>query len=647
MEIDLKAIQCQNYTIASSREWLITNGLGGYASCTVAGANTRRYHGLLVAALHPPTERYVLLSKVEERVRLNEQEYLLSSNQYVGAVFPQGYLHLERFELYPVPTFTYRLGWDAQIIKQVFMAYGRNTVYLTWRYQGDSPIQLVLAPLIAFKFYHHEMQARPDFPLAVDFAQDQVQVIYERCFPPLHLLAPGAALQPSGYWYYRFEHLREMERGLDCLEDLYNPVLFYFHLRPGEQAVLIGTVEGNQPEEPDRVLHSIRERQQALLASANLRAPFARLLVLASDAFCVRTPERAAVIAGYHWFTPWTRDTLIALPGLCLITKRYDFAREVLDSFLDHLSQGMLPNRFPDHLQPPDYNQVDGTLWYFYAVHQYLQHYWDREFAQKVLPALQEIIAWHQQGTRYNIHVDEDGLLYAGEPGVQLTWMDAVIGSQVVTPRIGKPVEVNALWINALRVLEWLEQRLGGSGERYGRAASAAEMRFREAFWYAEKGYFYDVLTDDGPDDALRPNQLLAISLPFAPATLEQARSALLQIQTHLLTPFGLRTLSPDHPTYRGRYGGPPEQRDAAYHQGTVWAWLLGPFLTAYVKVTGDRAGARRMLRPMREHLREAGLGFISEIFEGDPPHEPVGCIAQAWSVAELLRTLVEDAQIR
>lgn len=647
MEITFNALQCQNYETSSQREWLITNGLGGYASSTVSGANTRRYHGLLVAALRPPTGRFVLLSKVEERVQIGDRELLLSANQYVGTIFPQGYLHLERFDLHPVPTFTYYLSSESRLIKRIFMPHGANTVYLTWELRGDLPIHFTLSPLIAFKFYHHEMAAHPGFPLAVHFEPEQASVLYDGHFPPLRLMARDGSFQPSGHWYYRFEHLEELNRGLDYLEDLYNPCLIHFYLKPGERAELVCTVEATEPPFPDEALQAIETRQSDLIKQAGFRDPVLKLLTLASDAFCVKTPQRATIVAGYHWFTDWTRDTMISLPGLCLVTKRFDFAREVLESYLKYLDKGMMPNRFPDALEQPEYNTVDGTLWYFNAVYEYLSRRWDEEFAKIVLPVLKEIVEWHWQGTRHNIHLTEHGLLYAGEPGWQLTWMDAKVGEEVITPRIGMPVEVNALWVNALCILEWLEQQLGRSGESYGRAAIAAAEQFKQVFWCERKGYFYDVVGNGEPDDTLRPNQLLAISLPFAPATEDQARSALLQIQANLLIPFGVRTLSPDHPNYRGRYEGPVDFRDRAYHQGTAWAWLLGPFLTAYLKVTGDKMGARRMLRPLREHLREAGIGFISEIFSGDPPHEPAGCIAQAWSVGEVLRVMVDELEIK
>lgn len=647
MDITLNALQCQNYDIASEREWLIANGLGGYASSTVSGANTRRYHGLLVAALRPPTDRFVLLSKVEERVQIADREFLLSTNQYVNAVFPQGYLHLEKFDLYPVPTFVYNLSHEARITKRVLMPYGENAVYLHYHLEGSRPIQLTLSPLITFKFYHHESSARADFPQAVHFEPHQVRVIYEERYPPMRLLSPGGFAQPSGHWYYRFEHLQELARGLDSQEDLYNPCLFHFYLKPGESATLIATLSEGEPEPWDEAFRQVQQRQSAVLRQSGFRDPMLQLLTLSADTFRVRNHERSTIIAGYHWFTDWTRDTMIALPGLCLATGQRDFAREVLNSYARYMDQGMLPNRFPDQFDTPEYNNVDGTLWYFQAVYDYLRRGWDADFATEILPVLESMVAHHQAGTRHHIRVDEDGLLFAGEPGVQLTWMDAKIGNFVVTPRIGKPVEVNALWVNALSIVAWIEQQMGGSGEAYSRAAHAATLRFQEAFWLQEKGYFADVITDEYKDETLRPNQILALSLPFAPASPEQAKSALQHIQTHLLTPFGLRTLSPDHPDYRGRYHGPVEMRDTAYHQGTAWAWLMGPFITAYVKITGDRMGARRLLRPLREHLREAGLGSVSEIFDGDLPNLPNGCIAQAWSVGELIRAMADDLEIQ
>jgi predicted glycogen debranching enzyme len=381
---------------------------------------------------------------------------------------------------------------------------------------------------------------------------------------------------------------------------------------------------------------------------------FARLLTSAADQFIVARGEQKSVIAGYPWFGDWGRDTMISLPGLTLVTGRYDDARSILRGFAANVDRGMLPNRFPDAGEAPEYNTVDATLWLFHAVFEFLRYTRDYEFVRTELyQPLMEILAWHERGTRYGIGLDSDGLLHAGVPGVQLTWMDAKVGDWVVTPRMGKPVEIQALWYNALRVMERLAAGFADHDQaaHYGALAERAHSRFQTAFWNEDAGCLYDVLSDNGPDRSIRPNQIFAVSLPHPILEQHLALRVLDVVEWELLTPYGLRTLSPRDPNYHGRFGGDPHTRDAAYHQGTVWPWLLGPFLTAYVKVHSDSQEARhradRFLDALRAHLWQAGLGQISEVFDGDPPHQPGGCIAQAWSVAEILRTYVEDAMGR
>jgi len=644
MQIVLDSVQCTDFGVSSQREWLVTNGIGGYASSTVAGANTRRYHGLLVAALVPPTDRFVLVSSLDAKVELSGQEFLLNANQYPDAVYPQGYLHLQKFLLNPEPSWYYGLPGNSTLIKRVWMAHGQNTTYVTYELQGNKPIRLTLSPLIAYKNYHEEMHPRPGFPLDEKVDKETITITYDKNFPPLKMMAPNATITETEVWYYQFEHLRERERGLDSLEDLYNPIACSYYLTPGERAVMIFTTELKEVEtDVDAALSAERKRLADLVALSGLKDPVAQLIAQNCDAFLVKAPDRTTVIAGYPWFTDWGRDTMIALPGLCLTTKRYDEARDILLSFAKHVNKGLIPNRFPGEGQPPEYNTVDATLWYANSIYKYLSIRWDLDFALVIMPVLCKIFIGHCQSSLYNVIVEKDGLLSAGEPGVQLTWMDAKVGDWVVTPRIGKPVEINALWINFLRIMEWLAGKLGQPTKEYEQAASLAELSFREKFWYEEKGYFYDVISDGPPDTSLRPNQVLAISLPFAPAAKEQAESVIEVIQSNLLTPYGLRTLSPDDPSYIGTYSGSQASRDAAYHQGTVWPWLMGPFIEAYIAVTKDRPGARRMMVSLREHLKEAGMGYISEIFDGDPPHHPVGCIAQAWSQAEMLRVWVEE----
>ena len=378
---------------------------------------------------------------------------------------------------------------------------------------------------------------------------------------------------------------------------------------------------------------------------------FVQALTSAADAYVVSRNDQKSVIAGYHWFSDWGRDTMIALPGLTLPTGQYDVARSILRTFAQHVDRGMLPNRFPDAGEAPEYNTVDATLWFFEAVRAYLAYTGDLAFVRDELyDVLSDIIAWHVRGTRFGIKVDANGLLASGEPGVQLTWMDAKVGDWVVTPRRGKPVEIQALWYNALCIMEDLAARLNdddAARKRYGGMAALTKWSFNRLLWNEKGGYLYDVVNGGPPDPSIRPNQIFAVSLPHSMLSLERAQQVVSVVQQNLLTPYGLRSLAPSDPHYRGRYTGDPASRDGAYHQGTVWPWLMGPFITAYIKVNGGSGAARRQaeqwLGPLKEHLADAGLGHISEIFDGDPPHRPVGCIAQAWSVAEVLRAKVED----
>jgi glycogen debranching enzyme len=669
----------QDYQQASSREWLVTNGIGGYASSSLAGSNTRRYHGLLVAALTPPTGRQVLLSKMEEAVFSNGQTYELSANQYPGVIHPQGFQYLERFEVYPAPTFTFRLGPALLLQKRIWMAYGRNTTYIQYTLlEAPGPIELTLLPLICGKGYHEEMSSGCG-PLPVSRAASHCTEIQCLSTPAqLRLLLPGSEWEATGCWFYNFEHAREQERGLDWREDLYNPGRFHIQLRPGETITLTATTE-EAPEEPAVFWSSHIARQNHLLSQANAQDDFSRALVLASDAFVVEgqgarrrglatslerttvfdsrlstldsslapralplapSASRSTIIAGYHWFTDWGRDTMIALPGLCLLTGRAEVAKDILLSFAGYVSQGMIPNRFPDKGEEPEYNTVDATLWFIRAVRQVAEHAGDGfALARELWPVLTEIIDWHVKGTRYNIHVDpEDGLLWAGQAAVQLTWMDAKVGDWVVTPRIGKPVEINALWHDALMNMAGMGREIGEPVETYETLAQKARQSFQEKFIRPDGQGLYDVLTDGLPDASIRPNQVFAVSLcdTLLPEVVQ--KSILKVLEGKLLTPYGLRTLPKDDPGYRGNYFGDQWQRDGAYHQGTVWPWLLGPFVEAHYRLYKNAELAKAFLLPLQGHLLEAGVGSISEIFDGDPPYAPDGCIAQAWSVAEVLR---------
>jgi predicted glycogen debranching enzyme len=470
--------------------------------------------------------------------------------------------------------------------------------------------------------------------------------------PSLHLAHNAIELQETGDWYRNFEYDAERERGLDFSEDLFNPFVLCFNLRLRRQASVIASTEQRDVTQTAEYRRAeITRRRKALVASP-IEDSFAQSLAAASDQYLVSRGDEKTVIAGYHWFNDWGRDTMIALPGLTLPTRKYEIARSILRTFANHVHQGLLPNRFPDGGETPEYNTVDATLWFFEAARAYLAYTGDLEFVgDELYPVLVDIISWHARGTRYGIKVDASGLLASGELGIQLTWMDARVGDWVVTPRRGKPVEIQALWYNALCIMEDLASRFGNEAGRrgYRHMAAVAQWSFNRLFWNEKLGCLYDVVNGGPPDPSIRPNQIFAVSLPHSVLPLDRAGSVVEKVKEHLLTPFGLRTLAPSDPLYRGKYTGGPKERDGAYHQGSVWPWLLGPFITAYMKVNGRSEEARRQaqawLSPLESHLAEAGLGHVSEIFEGDAPHRSCGCIAQAWSVAEILRAYSEDVR--
>lgn len=637
----------QDYLAASSREWLETNGIGGYASGTLAGANTRRYHGLLVAAWRPPSDRRVVLSKLEETLDLEGDAAELAVNQYPGTLHPTGYRYLSGYSHYPAPSWTYDL-LRGTLTKCIFMPQGANTVYVRYAWAGMGEPLLTLAPLICWKDYHSEMHRCADGHFPAEAAGDRLLVRIAGGEAVLRMELPNCEWRLAGYWHERIEHERERERGLDWHEDLYCPAEARIRLLPGRSVTFSASLEP-QAADPEHAWRERTARYARLVRTSPLPHAFARKLAVAADAYVVdaraRSGIRSTIIAGYPWFTDWGRDTMIALPGICLVTGRYRIAREILRSFASHVSQGMIPNRFPEMGEEPEYNTVDATLWMFDAV----RHYWRAapdggEVLRELLPVLEEIIEWHFKGTRYGIRVDpSDGLLWAGQPGTQLTWMDARVGDWVVTPRVGKPVEVNALWYRALDLLAAAPFLKPARRAAYARQARRARESFRALFVRPDGLGLYDCIGEHGPDGTIRPNQIIAAATEGL-LTKPQAARVVSVVSRHLLTPYGLRTLAPSDPAYQGTYGGDQRSRDGAYHQGTVWPWLIGAFIEAHLRVHGDKERARSLLAAFEEHLEEAGIGHISEIFSGSAPHRADGCIAQAWSVAEVLRALVLTA---
>ena len=655
---------CNHLPAAERREWLVTNGIGGYAGGTVAGLLTRRYHGLLVAALRPPLGRTLLLTKLDETVTYNGHVYPLSANRWAsGTVEPTGFHHLERFHLQgTTPVWTFALA-DTLLEKRVWMQPGANTTYIRYNLRrGIRAAVLTLKAIVNYRGHHGATHAG-DWQMQVTPTEHGLKVTAFDGATSFYLLSSQAEISPQHNWYRNFYLSLEAERGLDAVEDHLYVGTFRAILHPGQPLTLVASTEVQANLDGVSAYADRQAHEQRLLTQIQTNLipdqddpgceiepgsdlpGWVKHLALAADQFIVRRslpdiPDGHTIIAGYPWFTDWGRDTMISLPGLTLTTGRPEIARSILETLARFVDQGMLPNRLPEpgHISA-EYNTVDATLWYFEALRAYHAATGDDELLEILFPTLQDIIDWHHRGTRYNIHVDpNDGLLYAGEPGVQLTWMDAKIGDWVVTPRIGKPVEVNALWYNALRILADIAHRLGQPADTYETAAQKTKEHFVR-FWNKAAGYCYDVL--DGPDGhetKLRPNQILAVSLPHSPLETWQQRAVLNVCVRHLLTPHGLRSLTPTDPNYVPHYGGDQRRRDGAYHQGTSWSWLLGPFVTAYLRVHCNPALTRSYLRPLIHHLRCNNIGSISEIFDGDPPFDARGCPAQAWSVAELLR---------
>jgi predicted glycogen debranching enzyme len=640
---------CHDLEVAIRREWLETNGLGGFASSTIAGINTRRYHGLLIAATKPPVGRMVLLSKLEETLVIGGRRHELSANRYPGVVHPQGYLYLKEFRQDPFPVFVYDVE-GMELEKSLFMVHGENSTVIQYvwrapRNQDPARCVLELRPLIAFRDYHSTTHENDALDPRLELAGNSVKVAPYQGLPPLYLTHSGADVHPAGDWYRNFEYDVERERGLDYHEDLFNPCVLVFDLNRDAQPSVLASIAPPGSRSVNELRSDEIARREAVRASAPSSEPFVQMLAAAADQFIVKRGDGSTVIAGYHWFSDWGRDTMIALPGLTLATGRCDTAKSILLAFAAYVDRGMLPNRFPDAGETPEYNSVDATLWFFEAVRFLGASTGDYEFVRASLyGVLADIVSWHERGTRYGIHVESDGLLRAGEPGVQLTWMDAKIGDWVVTPRQGKPVEIQALWYNALRVMEDLSSRYGReqAAAHYREAADRARASFLAQFWNEQSGCLYDVIDGSARDASIRPNQILAVSLFHKMLPAEQAKRVVDTVQRHLLTPFGLRTLAPSDPRYRGRYEGDPVSRDSAYHQGTVWPWLIGPFLSAYLDVNGRSAQAREQaqhwLAEFRRYMEEEGLGQVPEVFDGEAPQRAGGCIAQAWSVAELLR---------
>ena len=614
----------------TSAEWLEADGEGGFASGTVAGYRTRRYHALLLTATSPPTGRVVLVNGLETSVELASGTLPLSTQHYGPDVFyPRGVDHLLDFKPDPWPQWTFRFPDGTAILQEILVAHGEGTVVITWRRtSGTGPATLKARPLLSGRDYHALMHENPAFDFRADTKGANVT------WRPYAVL-PAVAAQSTGrythepQWYRNFLYTEEAARGLDCIEDLGSPGVFAFDLASGDAVLVLraGNAIGDDARDTAERVRETERSRRAKLSS----------LDRAADAYIVRRGDGRTIIAGYPWFTDWGRDTFIAMRGIVLASGRLDVAGAILTDWADHVSEGMLPNRFPDQGEAPQYNAVDASLWFVVVAYEYLAAAKPpASLRDKLVGAAKDILEGYRRGTRYRIHMDPDGLLACGEPGVQLTWMDAKVGERVVTPRVGKPVEVQALWINALR--------LAGFKARANEAAAS----FRARFWNDAAQCLYDVVDVDHAagrvDASVRPNQIFAVGgLPHAILDGERARAVVDKVEAELVTPAGLRSLARSDRAYQPRYEGSVAQRDGAYHQGTVWPWLTGAFVEAWLRVHGDGPGNKReayarFVAPLAAQLGTFSLGHLFEIADGDAPHTPRGCPFQAWSLGELIR---------
>ncbi|TQD27655.1 amylo-alpha-1,6-glucosidase [Methanolobus vulcani] len=643
-----------DYHEGTAKEWLITNGLGGYASSTLIGANTRKYHGLLVASMNPPVERMVLLSSLDEELYTENGVHKLAVHKYPGAVHPNGNKYLKNFSTEPLPEFLYNAG-GLIIKKRILMVNGENTTIVKYDIEnpGKRKAFLKILPLINNRSIHHLTKASD-----IAFLQETEE--YSTLIKTDNLqfcLFSNTLYHADEHWYYDFEYEVELSRGYPYREDNFNPGYFKLEISDEQCSffVLASTESAEKWEKTD--LQTIDEfisreekRIRGIAASKSGNDVFLQRLMVAGDSFIVNRKSTGArsVIAGYHWFGDWGRDTMISLPGLTLVTGRFDDARSVLSTFAASCRNGLIPNLFPENpVDSPVYNTVDASLWFVHAAGRYLDYTGDLTFIEKIWPTIIEIVNNYSNGADYGIRMDDDGLI---EHEGQLTWMDAKIGTWEITPRRGKACEITALWYNALIYAAEIGAKLGKDVSVLRKTAEITAKSFREKFHNPERNCLYDCISGNGEDwkDAsIRPNQVFAVSLTHTMLPHEIEKGIVDIIAEELLTPYGLRTLSPVDSKYIGFYRGNTEERDAAYHNGTVWPWLLGPYITAYSKVYSDKAETKDKLRSLlmgiEEHLDKACIGSISEVFDGDWPHKPNGCVSQAWSIAEIMRCYAEN----
>ncbi len=666
--------QLAQTNLVLEQEWLLTNGLGGYASSTVPAVNTRKYHGLLVAALEPPGVRTVCLSKLDEDIEVGDFTFRLGANEFRDSIYPQGYRYLEALRIDPFPTYTYQTG-DVTVKKTVFMPKNKNAVGLLYSIQNKSTqyAKVKLYPLLTCRFFHNVVdRTKTPFSFSVDAEGADFQAIFTHIQATVYCHASEGQFVKAQNWVERLHYHDDSERGESDYDDCFQPGYFSLQVAAGEtldfevacaanrdalEAKAAAYWVGSTFLEAKTSYRLEQDETQDLLSNFYVshpsvpRSDWLSWVLIAADSFVVNDKAGGkSIIAGYHWFEPWGRDTFISLPGLLLVTGRHSDARDILATFGRYLKVGLIPNFITDKTGDAAYNTVDGTLWYINAVLQYVKYTGDYGFVRdKLWENLQSIITNHQQGTMFGIHLDTDGMLIHG---AQLTWMDAEVGNNAITPRSGKAVEIQALWYNALKSMEMFATKFEDTtlAALYGQLASQVKEAFNSKFWNHKHHCLYDTLSLNGSSDSsMRPNQILAVSLDYGMLDADRSKGIVEAVKLELVTPFGLRTLSLGDPKFVGKCFGDRRRRDAAYHNGTIWPWLLGPYITAYLKVNGyNQAACREALDQLIEPLfsrsiRRGGLGAVSEIYDSDPPNEPRGCISQAWSVAEPLRAYVED----
>lgn len=635
-----------DFDFVHSMEYVEANGLGGYAAGTFSGAHSRRYHGLLVASLQPPVERQVVVSKIDETIVLNGEFHHLGCNQFPGTLYPFGVQYLSSFQRGLFPEWTYRVK-NITLKKSIAAIHGSNTTVVLYDViDADEKFTLDLQAFYSCRDFHSLSHVNDHIGRPYIFEKGVFRTMNYQGSPEFFISVPRSSFTENQTWYRSFEYVEEQRRGMDFEEDLYTHGKFSLQLRKGSKLAVVVSLTDPTHLDGTRLFREEKKRREKLIDKFSGGEQTKRL-VLAADQFVVRRDDAFTIIAGYPWFSDRGRDTMISITGLCLVTGKHQVAKKILQKFPRYVSEGMLPNRFPDYGEAPQYDTIDVTLWYFHAVYKFYRYTNDKDFVRLIIPTLRDIIDWHYRGTRHNTHVDKgDELLSGGEPGVQLTWMDAKIGDWIVTPRNGKAVEVNALWYNALCVMRFLMSELNHikDAEAYQQLSTLVERSFHEEFWNDERGCLFDYVDGDNRSTDVRPNQLYAIGLPFPVLKGEHAVKVLEIVRDQLLTPRGLRSLSPLSSQYKSIYQGGVYERDSAYHQGTVWSYLIGIYIDALFAVQGEiaREEATQLIKGLFNHLDEAGLGSISEVFDGDPPHRPGGCVATATSVAELLRVITE-----